>query len=211
MPWTMSRASMRHRLGRVRAPRPRLGRPRHRRGQDHRHLLQAELPGAAAEARECRILRRRRGRARRRLSCLPALQAGRGRPRPRGGGAGGQADRAGRGAADARRARRRGRLCAAPFPAAVHARHRRFARGLCPRPSRPARPSGPRRTRPRDRSDLRCRLFGPEPLLRRCQGAAGHDPVGLARRRPRRDDPLGELDTRSGRCWSRPRPRASAG
>jgi hypothetical protein len=27
-----------------------------RRGQDHRNLLQAELPGAPAEARECRIL-----------------------------------------------------------------------------------------------------------------------------------------------------------
>ena len=32
------------------APRPQLGRPRHRRGQDDRHLLQAELPGAAAQS-----------------------------------------------------------------------------------------------------------------------------------------------------------------
>ena len=31
-----------------------LGRPGHRRGHHHRHLLQAELPGAAAEARACR-------------------------------------------------------------------------------------------------------------------------------------------------------------
>ena len=46
-----------HRLGGLHAPRPELGRARHRRGQDDRHLLQAELPGAAAQARECRILR----------------------------------------------------------------------------------------------------------------------------------------------------------
>ncbi len=45
-------------------------------GQDDRHLLPAELPGAAAEARECRILRRPPAAARAAgyracLRCLP--------------------------------------------------------------------------------------------------------------------------------------------
>ena len=47
------------------------------------------------------------------------------------------------------------------------------------------------------RRDLRCRLFGAGPLLRRCREAARHDPVRLARRRPRRDDPLGDRRDRS--------------
>ena len=62
------------RLGRVQAPRPELGRARHRRGQDDRHLLQAELPGAAAQARECRILRRA-ARRRARPAIAPACAA----------------------------------------------------------------------------------------------------------------------------------------
>ena len=106
----------------------------HRRGQDHRHLLPAELPGAAAEAGECRILRRRRGRPRRRLPRLPALPARRGQSR---GGRAGQGVRragGGGGGAVARRAGRRGRLFAAPFPPPVQARHRRDAGGLLPEP-----------------------------------------------------------------------------
>ena len=87
-------------LGRLRPARPGLGRPRDRRGQDDRHLLPAELPGAAAEARECRILPRRRRRPRRRLSRLPALPARRGEPR------GGRA-RARRSACSPRRRKRR--------------------------------------------------------------------------------------------------------
>ena len=49
----VSRLDPGHRLGGLHAPRPQLGRPGHRRGQNDRHLLQAELPGAAAQAREC--------------------------------------------------------------------------------------------------------------------------------------------------------------
>ena len=178
-----------------------LGRPRDRRGQDHRHLLQAELPGAAAQARECRLLRDRRRGARRRLSALPALQARRGRPRPRGGGEGGQADRAGRRAAEPRRARRSGRLCAAPFPAAVQARPRRLAGGICAGAADPARRGGAQAERPSDRRGLRRRLCGPERLLQRREGEARHDPIGMARRRARRDHPLDRRSTaRSGRC-----------
>ena len=47
--------------------------------------------------------------------------------------------------------------------------------------------------RPCDRRGLRRRLFEPERLLQRCEGEARHDPIGVARRRARRDDPLDAL------------------
>ena len=43
----VSRLDAGHRVGGVHAPRPALGRPGDRRGENHRHLLQTELPGAA--------------------------------------------------------------------------------------------------------------------------------------------------------------------
>ena len=130
-----------HRLGRVRAPRPRLGRPRHRRGQDDRHLLQAELPGAAAEARAMSSSSPtgEEARAAGYRACLRCKPDEVGRDRE----AVAKAvtpDRAGRGGAQPGRARRRGRLCAAPFPAAVHARPRRVAGGICARRCAPGAP-----------------------------------------------------------------------
>ena len=168
-----------------------LGRPRHRRGQNHRHLLQAELSGAAAQARECRLLRDCRRGAGRRLSALPALQARRGRPRPRGGGEGGQADRA---------VRKKPPSLAELAEAVGYAPHhfqRLFKRDLGVSPAEYARGlrnradrGGAQAERPGDRRGLRRRLFGPERLLQRCEGEARHDPIGMARRRPRRDHPL---------------------
>ena len=95
-----------------------------------------------------------------------------------------------------------GRLCAAPFPAAVQARPRRVAGRICAGASRPSAPKRALKAeRPGDRRDLRRRLCGPERLLQRCQGEARHDPIGMARRRARRDHPLDAISTaRSGRC-----------
>ena len=120
---------------------------------------------------------------------------------------------AGRGAALARRAGRGGRLFAAPFPAAVHARHRASRRPLMPGASAPGAP----RRRLTEQERMTDAIYdagysGAEPLLCRRQGPARHDPVGLARRRPRRDDPLGDCSTpTSARCWSRRPTRAFAG
>ena len=71
-----------------------LGRAGHRRGQNHRHLLQAELPGAPPQARARHFLRVGEEARARGFRAVPALQARRGRPRPRGGGEGGEDHRA---------------------------------------------------------------------------------------------------------------------
>ena len=72
-----------------------------------------------------------------------------------------------------------------------------YARGLRTRRAQ----SALKAERPRDRRDLRRRLFGPERLLQRCEGEAGHDPIGMARRRARRRPSAGRRSTaRSARC-----------
>ena len=98
-----------------------------------------------------------------------------------------------------------------------HHFHRLFKRatGVTPcsllsPPARPARRGGAGRKWPDHRCDLRCRLFRSGALLCRRQGPARHDALGLARRRPRRDDPLGDRARPiSAPCWSRRRRGAS--
>ena len=72
-PWIMDRRRL---LPRDRNPRRPLRRAAVRCGEDHRHLLPADLPGADAQARERALLPHRRGGAGSRLSALPALPAG---------------------------------------------------------------------------------------------------------------------------------------
>ena len=116
---------------------------------------------------------------RRRLPAVPALPARGGQARFAGDRPRRRADRAVRGADRARRAGRRGRLCAAPFPAAVQARARRVAGAIFTGAPGQARRIAIEGERERDRRNLRSRLFRPEPLLRRRRRPAGHD----ARRR----------------------------
>ena len=91
------------------------------------------------------------------------------------------------------------RLCAAPFPPAVQARDRRDAGGLCPRPARHSRGRGAEVRGQRHRRDLRGRLFGAEPVLRRRRAAAGHDAERVAQGRGGGDGALDVADTSLGK------------
>ena len=172
----------------VHAPRPALRRAlRHRRAH-HRHLLPPVVRRAPPEARERPLLRRRRRGARRR-ACAPACAAG---PTTS--------------PATRRRCARRSRLIEAaeepPSLDELAARGRLFAAAIssaCSR-ARPGFRPPPIPARLRDRARARgadarataspTRSTMPAirravALLRRREGAAGHDAVGLARRRAR--------------------------
>ena len=187
----VSRLDRGHRLGRLQAPRPRVGRAGDRRGQDHRHLLQAELPGAASQARECRVLRERRRGARRGLSVRACAASPTRSAAIASGGQGGQADRAAEEPPNLAELAACGRLCAAPFPAPVQARPRGFAGGICPRRMRAARAEGALEANGRVTDAIYDAGYaGPSGFYSDAKERLGDDTVGVARRRAWRDHPL---------------------